>query len=91
MDIFVDGIINGVSQLLTFPILLYIATDFPRRKWLTIFFICATLFALAYYLMTSKDCPNCDPAIPEGVSLTVFFIFRFFIYLPTNFFSNTLN
>jgi hypothetical protein len=87
----VDGLVNGISQLLTFPILFIIATDYPRRKWLTIFFICATLFCLTNYLMTSKDCLNCNSSIGKGINLAVFFIFRFFIYLPTNFFMNSLN
>jgi len=91
MDIFVDGIVNGLSQLVTFPVLFVIAADFARRKWLVIFFCCATVFSFLNYLMTSHDCLNCDSSIPEGLKLAVFFIFRFFIYLPTNFFNNTLN
>lgn len=92
MDIFLDGLTNGLSQLITIPVLLIISEKYPRQKYMTIFMACSTLFAFIYFLASKEECTNCQTnQFIKWINLSIFFVFRFFTNLTSNFFSTILN
>lgn len=90
MSIFVNGIINGVSQLSTIPLLLCIVMTLSRPKGQMMIFTGTFIFGLAIAILSPETCHNCMDGTIGIVINILFFGFRFFSNLASNFFATTM-
>lgn len=90
-NIFLNGLINGASQFVTIPVLLFLNGTLSRNKGLTIMFVGSALFSFLQFFMNKSGCLDCTSNLENMLILIFFFIGRFFVNLASNFFANSLN
>jgi hypothetical protein len=91
IDIFLDGFLNGISQLINIPLLLAYTDIYPRRQGQIICMFVSGVFAVISYFLLPESCVNCSQSVVIWVQV-VFFGFRFFIHLSCSFFfATTIN
>lgn len=90
MNIFSDGLINGVSQLITVPVLLAITTTLPRRKGQLIFIGFTFIFSTVLTILSPETCADCYHGTYGFLLVLFFFLYRFSANITSNFFANTL-
>ena len=90
-NIFISGIVNGLSQFATLPFLPYMNKKISRRKGLMTTFGLNAIFTLLQFILNPSGCLNCTKKLTSVFVLVFFFTARFFINLNSNFFINTLN
>ena len=90
-NIFISGIINGLSQFATIPFLPVLNKNVSRRKGLMAMFALTALFTLAQYIVDPSGCIGCTRGVSSVLIFVFFFVARFFINLNSNFYLNTIN
>lgn len=90
-NIFLNGIINGLSQFITLPVLSIIIPRLSRRVGIMAMFGSFTVFTLFQFFINKQDCLTCNSVIQDIFILIFFFTARFFINLSSNFFVCILN
>lgn len=90
MNIFWDGLINGVSQLITVPVLLAITTAMPRRKGQVLFIGLTFCFSSILTILSPETCLDCYHGGYGFLLVIFFFLYRFSANITSNFFANTL-
>jgi hypothetical protein len=90
MNIFSDGLINGVSQLVTVPVLLGITTKLARRKGQVLFMSLTFCFSAILALLSPETCRDCYHGGYGVLLVLFFFLYRFSANITSNFFANTL-
>lgn len=89
-NIFLNGVINGLSQFATIPVLFKINPILNRREGLMGMFGLFALFTFFQFLINKNDCLNCNSSLQSIFILIFFFSARFFINLCSNFFSTSI-
>lgn len=90
-NIFLNGIINGLSQFITLPVLSIIIPKLSRRVGIMTMFGSFTVFTLFQFFINKQDCLTCNSVIQDIFILIFFFTARFFINLSSNFFVCIMN
>lgn len=90
-NIFISGVVNGLSQFATIPFLPYFNKNVSRRRGLMGMFGINALFTLLQFILDPSGCLNCKDQVTTIFILIFFFVARFFINLTSNFFVCTNN
>jgi hypothetical protein len=90
-SIFLNGIINGISQFATIPLLFKINPILNRRIGHMGMLGLFAIFTFLQFFINKNDCLNCSTLLQSVFILVFFFAARFFINLSSNFFSTSLN
>ena len=90
-NIFISGLVNGLSQFATIPFLPYFNKNVSRRRGLMWMFGMNALFTLLQFIINPSGGLNYKNEVATVFLLIFFFIARFFINLVSNFFVCTNN
>lgn len=90
-NVFVSGMVNGLSFLTTIPFLTYINENVKRRYSSMLSVGLTAFFIFLQYLVNPQGCISCLKGPKYVLMLVLFFISRFFVNLYANLYLNMLN